>query len=147
MATVRPLISADKDAWTRLWRGYVAFYQADVSDAATAHTWDRLKDADGPVVGLVAEDADGVVVGFVNCILHASTWTAQPVCYLQDLFVDEQARGHGAGRALIDAVAARAKAEDWYRVYWLTQSDNATARALYDKIAPATGWVRYDYPL
>ncbi|MBV8915705.1 MAG: GNAT family N-acetyltransferase, partial [Acetobacteraceae bacterium] len=55
--------------------------------------------------------------------------------------------GKGAGRSLIAAVAERARAEGSTRLYWLTQEQNATARALYDKVAKHSGFIRYEYPL
>jgi GNAT superfamily N-acetyltransferase len=64
-------------------------------------------------------------------------------CYLQDLFVAETARGLGLGRALIEAVCDKARAEGASRVYWLTQEGNATARALYDKLAERSGFIQY----
>jgi GNAT superfamily N-acetyltransferase len=41
--------------------------------------------------------------------------------YLQDLFVADSARGLGLGRALIEAVYEKAKADGCSRVHWLTQ--------------------------
>ena len=66
---------------------------------------------------------------------------------LSRYFVDPEARGSGTGRALIEHVrewAARSGAE---KVYWLTQSHNATARALYDRVAVSTGFVHYEIEL
>jgi GNAT superfamily N-acetyltransferase len=60
------------------------------------------------------------------------------------LFVDPAARGQGAGRLLIETLVDKAKNAGWFRVYWMTHKDNATARTLYDKLAVATDWVRYD---
>src|SRR6202011_4715776 len=68
-------------------------------------------------------------------------------CYLQDLFVDEDARGRGAARALIERVAQAARDHGATRYYWHTQEDNAQARALYDQVARFTGFIRYQYPL
>lgn len=143
---VRDLAATDRESWLSLWRGYIAFYKANVPDAATEATWRRLLDPASPMFGLVAEHGRGQVVGLVNCVLHLNTWTARPVCYLEDLFVVPAARGQGAARALIEAVAGRMRAENWHRVYWMTKTDNAVARTLYDKIAPVTDWVRYDIP-
>lgn len=140
---IRPLESRDEVRWRTLWDGYVEFYQASVTADVTDFTWARLLDADCPVFGLVAEQG-GEVVGIVNGVLHENLWAARPVCYLEDLFVDPQARGNGAGKALIDAVVARAQAENWHRVYWRTAADNAQAQALYDKLAKRTGWVTYE---
>ncbi|HVK81374.1 MAG TPA: GNAT family N-acetyltransferase, partial [Verrucomicrobiae bacterium] len=64
----------------------------------------------------------------------------------EDLFVSADARGAGVGRALIEAVYARADANDWGRVYWLTQDTNTTARKLYDQVAKNSGFIQYRRP-
>jgi GNAT superfamily N-acetyltransferase len=69
------------------------------------------------------------------------------VCYLQDLFVDASVRGRGAGRALIERVAAAARERDCLRLYWTTKEDNAAARLLYDRLARFNGFIRYDFAL
>jgi GNAT superfamily N-acetyltransferase len=73
-------------------------------------------------------------------------WSAD-ACYLQDLFVDETARGQGAASALIERVAEVARDRGAARLYWTTKQDNARARSLYDKVARFHGFIRYDYPL
>ena len=143
---VRDLAATDKESWLALWRGYITFYGANVPEAVTETTWRRLLDPASPMFSLVAEHRKGEVIGIVNCVLHLNTWTTRQVCYLEDLFVAPAARGKGAGRALIEAVGERMLAGNWFRVYWMTKTDNATARTLYDKITPVTGWVRYDIP-
>ena len=140
---VRDVTAADEAPWRVLWGDYIEFYKADVADDVTDATWARLLDAQSPLFGLVAQ-LNGDVVGMVNCVLHANTWATQPVCYLEDLFTAEPSRGHGAGRAMINAVTARAQAENWLRVYWRTAADNTTAQTLYDKLAKRTDWVTYE---
>ena len=141
---VSPLVAADRAAWQPLAEGYKAFYatptRMDEYDAA----WARLM-ASTAVHGLGAR-IDGRLVGIVHYLFHASTW-AERVCYLQDLYTDEAARGRGVARALIDAVAREARDAGATRLYWLTQSHNATARALYDRVAEHRGFIRYDYPV
>jgi GNAT superfamily N-acetyltransferase len=80
-------------------------------------------------------------------VLHPHSWSAQLVCYLEDLFVAPDARGSGTAQALIDALAARGRAEGWRRLYWHTHENNYRARALYDRVTPRTDYVRYDIPL
>jgi len=144
--TIRDLEPGDEGRWRSLWRGYCDFYEKVLPDSVSDVTWRRLLD-DGQeaMFGLVACGDDGVV-GMVNCVVHPVTWGAAPVCYLEDLFVDPAARKLGAGRALIEAVCERARANGWHRVYWRTKSDNATARALYDKVGDLTEWVIYEVP-
>ena len=139
---VRPLIQQDREAWLTLWRAYLDFYGASVPDDVTALTWDRLNDPIESMFGLVAEH-EGAVIGFAICVLHRSTWARQHYCYLEDLYVGEDVRGLGAGRALIEAVYARADELGAERVYWVTQETNATARVLYDAVAKRTGFVQY----
>ena len=69
------------------------------------------------------------------------------VCGSADLWVNPSARRVGTGRTLIDALVVRGKEQDWRRLYWHTETDNVTARALYDRIARATNYVRYDIVL
>ena len=64
-------------------------------------------------------------------------------CYLEDLFVSPDARGLGAGRALIEAVYAAADAAGADQVYWLTAHSNETARKLYDRVGRLTPFVKY----
>jgi GNAT superfamily N-acetyltransferase len=62
---------------------------------------------------------------------------------LQDLFVADDVRKLGLGRALIEAVEQVARATGASRVYWLTHESNAVARALYDKLSESHGFIQY----
>lgn len=140
--TIRPLTAADHDAWLPLWQGYQAFYETAIAPEVTAVTWARLLDPVEPMHALGAE-ADGRLVGITHYLFHRSTWTMGDYCYLQDLFVAPEVRGSGAGRALIEGVAAAAQGAGASRVYWLTAEDNHDARALYDKVARYSGFIQY----
>lgn len=82
-------------------------------------------------------------LGLVHFLFHPHCWRAGDVCYLQDLFVAAEARGAGAGRALIEAVYAEADRRGAEDVYWMTQTSNATARRLYDRIGAPTAFMKY----
>jgi GNAT superfamily N-acetyltransferase len=142
--TVRDLTQADRSEWEKLWAGYLEFYKSSVASTITDTTFARLLDASEPMFALVAEDADTHdLVGLVHCVVHRGTWSIDNLCYLEDLFTAERARGKGIGRALIEAVYARAGALDCSRVYWLTHETNATARKLYDQLATNAGFIQY----
>lgn len=132
----------DEAAWRRLWDGYVEFYESQVSDEATAGTWARLLDPSSDMFCRLAE-LNGAVVGFTVSVLHPSSWTLTPTCYLEDLFVDPKARGHGLGRALIDDLVSLGRDKGWSRLYWHTKQSNDTARRLYDRYGKADDFVRY----
>ena len=134
----------DRGPWEALARGYKDFYNTPTSDAEYETTWERLLSQDG-VFALVAK-VDGELVGIAHFLFHTAVW-ARKVSYLQDLFTMPSARGKGVARALIEAVAASAREQGATRYYWMTQADNAVARALYDKVAAHHGFIRYDFPL
>jgi GNAT superfamily N-acetyltransferase len=139
---VRPLALKDRAAWGVLWRGYLDFYDAALSEAQYELTWARLNDPEEPLFGYLA-DFQGAPVGLVHMIFHRSAWLDGPSCYLQDLFADPHTRGQGVGRALIEHVYDVARASGSGRVHWLTKHDNATARLLYDRIASESKFVQY----
>lgn len=138
----RPAEPRDEACWRRLWAGYLRFYRADVSETVTAGTWARLMDPDSTMSCLLAE-SDGAVIGMCNYLFHANTWSLDPACYLQDLYVDPEARGSGAARALIEACEDAARAAGAFRLYWLTQEYNAPARSLYDTVTPRSSFIVY----
>lgn len=139
---LRPPTPADRAAWDRLWQGYQRFYKVAIAEAVSDLTWDRLHDAAEPMHAMLAWQG-ARAVGMVHWIFHRSTWTAGPYCYLQDLYVDEDVRGSGAGRALIAYVRAEAEAAGASRLYWLTHETNTGAMKLYDKVAERSGFVQY----
>ena len=145
-AIIRPVRREDYGAWLPLWTGYNAFYgrsgSTALQDEITAATWARFFDAYEPMHALVAEEG-AELLGLVHFLFHRSTTSIQPVCYLQDLFTAPAARGKGTGRALIEAVYARAAAAGSPRVYWQTQQTNETARRLYDQVAENSGFIVY----
>ncbi|MFM2356540.1 MAG: hypothetical protein RLZZ528_2276 [Pseudomonadota bacterium] len=144
--TIRPVTCEDEPVWRQLWSDYLAFYNTALPAAVYAQTFRRMVERDHPgPYGLLAE-RDGVVVGLVHYLFHRSGWKIEDVCYLQDLFVAPEARGTGAGRALIEAVYAEADRAGAPSVYWLTQEFNYAGRMLYDRVGVKSPFIRYGRP-
>ncbi len=140
---VRALTRADRDVWAALWTEYLAFYQSTVPAAVYDTTFERLLGEDPRDFNALVYELDGTPVGLVHYLFHRHAWKIEEVCYLQDLYVSPDARGTGAGRALIEAVYAAADTAQSPSVYWLTQDFNATARQLYDRIGSLTPFIKY----
>jgi GNAT superfamily N-acetyltransferase len=73
--------------------------------------------------GHVATDPDDVPLGFALWFLNFSTWEGVHGIYLEDLYVRPQARGSGAGRALLATLAAVCvergyRRLDWWVLHW-----------------------------
>jgi len=139
---IRALRADERAAWEPLWLGYLEFYKTAVPAATTDTTWRRFHDDAEPMYVLGAY-VDGKLTGIVHFLYHRSCWTTGDYCYLQDLFVTKDARGHGVGRKLIEAVYEKAKAAGASRVHWLTQFENARAQILYDDVADRSGFMQY----
>ena len=141
---VRPLTKLDEPEWRRLWSAYLKFYETEVGEEVYQTTFARLLSGDGHEFhGLIAE-VGGRPVGLTHYLFHRHAWKVENVCYLQDLYADAEVRGHGVGRALIEAVYDRADAAGAPAVYWLTQDFNHSARRLYDRIGTLTPFIRYN---
>lgn len=141
---IRPLEQSDHADWRRLWTAYLEFYKATVPEEIYRTTWERLFTAgEFEPKGFIAR-LDGKAVGLTHYLYHRSCWSLVDNCYLQDLFTDEAARGHGVGAALIEAVRQEAAKIGVTNVYWMTHETNATARKLYDRVARRTGFIEYD---
>lgn len=139
---VRTPTPADRDAWETLFAGYQKFYRANVPGNIVDQTWHKILNPDDVVCGLVAE-RNGDLIGLTHYLYHASTWSDQPSCYLEDLFVDRAARGSGAAKMLIEGVEAAARDYGAFRLYWHTQQYNGAARSLYDTLATPSSFMVY----
>ncbi|WP_394210663.1 GNAT family N-acetyltransferase [Psychrobacter piscatorii] len=139
---IKPLTLADHDLWAHLWQNYLTFYETHLPSSTTDTTWRNLLDDDVSVYGFGAWRED-VLVGITHVVLHRNTWNTNECCYLEDLYVADNIRGQGVGRALIEHVYFFAKDKDCNRVYWTTQESNVAARKLYDVIATQTDMIQY----
>jgi GNAT superfamily N-acetyltransferase len=140
LLTIDRFRPSDRAAWERLFRGYIGFYQRTLPDEEYDRAWQRFQ-ADTEIHGRGAREDQGLV-GIAHFLVHAHT-NAADVCYLQDLFTDPSARGHGVGRALIDAVAEWAHEQGCSQLYGRTHHSNTIARALYDRVAEHRGFIVY----
>ena len=99
----------------------------------------------GVLVALDGEDAGGRVVGFALWFRTFSTWTGKPGLYLEDLFVEPDARGDGHGRDLLAALAALAVERGYRRLDWWVLDWNAPAIGFYRRLGATAmdEWTTY----
>jgi GNAT superfamily N-acetyltransferase len=94
--------------------------------------------------GHVAVDADDEPFGFALWFLNFSTWEGVHGIYLEDLFVRPQARGSGAGRALLATLASICVERGYRRLDWWVLHWNP-AREFYASIGASAmdEWIPY----
>ena len=139
---IKGIDQSDFDTWLPLWKDYQRFYEVDIPESVTLKAWARLLDPVEPMHAALAIVGDQAL-GLVHWVYHRSTWTTGDCCYLQDLFVAEDARASGVGPALIRHAYADARCRGAFRVCWLTHESNHKAVHLYDRIADRSGHIQY----
>jgi ribosomal protein S18 acetylase RimI-like enzyme len=141
---VRPVTAHDHDRWRELYAAYARFYDVSQTDEQAERTWGWLLDPAHEVEGLVVADEAGRVAGLAHVRPFARPLMGSTGGFLDDLHVDEQARGTGAVDALLAALRERALERGWSVVRWITADDNYRARGKYDQVAVRTAWITYD---
>jgi ribosomal protein S18 acetylase RimI-like enzyme len=92
---------------------------------------ERLIEDPGTVYLLGSADADGPPAGVAQLRFRHGIWWAATDCELEDLFVREDARGRGLGRALVAAALDVARERGCRRIQLDANEDNTAAQALY----------------
>ena len=113
----------------------LALYERE-PDAAIATESDLLRDGFGltPAFQVLIAEVDGAPVGFALYFFSYSTWRGRRCLYLEDLFVQPEARGRGAGLALMRALAREAVASDCARFCWQVLDWNEPSIVFYEKL-------------
>lgn len=85
---------------------------------------------------------DGAPVGFVLWFYNYSTFRGRAGIYVEDLFVRPEARGLGAGKALLRRLAQRCVDAELGRLEWAVLNWNAPSIAFYDSLGASakTEW-------
>jgi GNAT superfamily N-acetyltransferase len=97
---------------------------------------------------LLGARAGGRFAGYACLYWHFSSLAAAESVLMNDLFVAEESRGEGVGRALIEASAAVARERGAVHLEWSTAPDNLTAQRLYDATgATRSEWFEYELAL
>ena len=146
---VEPATTDDLDALLPLMRGYCDFYEAAPPDEGLERMARALIATEEPEgMLLVARGDDGAPIGFAAVGWKWSSLRAARVAVLEDLFVHPDARRTGAGRALIESCAERARSHGAPCMLWMTAHDNTRAQSVYDSLG-ATGesWLEYELEL
>ena len=87
-----------------------------------------------PAAEVVIAELDTVPVGFALFFRNFSTFLGRPGLFLEDLYVQPQARGRGVGRALLVHLAGLAVARGAGRLDWNVLDWNEPAIAFYRKL-------------
>ncbi|WBB74682.1 GNAT family N-acetyltransferase [Micromonospora sp. WMMD1128] len=143
--TIRPVRPEDVPAVVAMVHELAAYERAPEQCHLTAEQLDAALFGPEPALfGHVAVDAADEPVGFALWFLNFSTWAGVHGIYLEDLYVRPDARGTGAGRLLLAALAAICVERGYQRLEWWMINWNPAAR-FYAAIGatPMDEWTPY----
>lgn len=133
--TISRATVSDIDDLVPLVELYRAFYKQPANDKTHQYVTDRLTRNEAVV--FIAR-LDGVAVGFTMIYPTYSTVALAPIWLLNDLYVDESARGNGIATQLMETAEQGARDAGAARIWLRTAHDNTPAQALYE----GRGWAQ-----
>ena len=142
---VRDATSNDAATILRFIRELAIYEKAEQEVEATLDTLIGSVFGQGSVTHALISERDGEPIGFALYFFSYSTWQAKNGLYLEDLYVTPEARGTGAGKALLKRLAAIAVEKGCGRFEWSVLDWNEPSIRVYESIGaePMKEWVRY----
>jgi GNAT superfamily N-acetyltransferase len=140
---------SDLDDLLPLMRAYCDFYSVSPSDEDLIGMSRALvDDPEHEGLQLIARGVDGAAAGFASLFWTWDTTTGGRIAVMNDLYVDSQARGHGAGTELIEACRTQARRRGARRLAWQTALDNTRAQSVYERLGGERAqWLDYSLPV
>jgi Predicted acetyltransferase len=144
---IRPAREEELEELLPLMRAYCDFYESTPTDEGVlAMARKLITDPSQGTVFIARED--GRAIGFATLDWKWSMLKGARIGYLEDLFVDPEARGRGTADALIRVCADRCRELGMPALEWLTAPDNHRAQKVYKRTgAESDTYVEYDLEL
>jgi ribosomal protein S18 acetylase RimI-like enzyme len=132
---VWPASAQDVEAVSSLIAGFRSWWGKDEP------TLEQIRETVGVLLGdpnteflLGAPDGESAPAGVCQLRYRLSVWTGADDCWLEDLYVNDGARGTGLGRALVTAATERAAARGCRRMELDVNEQNTAALAFYEQL-------------
>jgi GNAT superfamily N-acetyltransferase len=144
---IRPARTEEIEEMLPLIRAYCEFYETEPDDDGLRRMFETLITDPSQGAVFIAR-YQGRAVGFATLDWKWSSLKAARIGYLEDLFVDPEARGLGIADALIEVCAERCRELGMPAMDWLTAPDNHRAQQVYNRTgAEAETYLEYDLKL
>lgn len=142
MINISPATSEDSATILRLIKALAEYEKLShevVADEKTLSSWLFCT---APKAHALIVELDGKVIGFALYFYNFSTFLGRPGIYIEDVFIEPEYRGKGAGKAVFQYLAAKAVAEGCGRLEWWVLNWNEPALNFYHSIGakPMDEW-------
>ncbi|WP_395373169.1 GNAT family N-acetyltransferase [Marinicella sp. W31] len=145
MIMIRAAQKQDTPVILQFIKDLAAYEKAADEVVADVAQIERSLFSDAPKAFALIAEEDNQAIGFAVYFFSYSTWLGQYGLYLEDLYVTPEARGHGAGLALMKKLADIAVNNQCSRFEWSVLDWNDPAIQFYKSIGaePKSEWVGY----
>jgi GNAT superfamily N-acetyltransferase len=151
---IRPATREDVSRVYALMRGLAVYEKLEHAFVATEADLERAlfgDDAPGgapsarPVADALLATLDGAPIGYALYFTTYSSFLGKPGVWLEDLFVVPEARGQGAGLALLARLARVVVERGGGRLEWVVLDWNESAIGFYRGLGarPMDDWITY----
>ena len=130
---VRPIRRSELEGVLPLVAGYQRYYGAEPDVGRNRAFFSRFLDP-SDVGLLLGAWVNADLAGFATLYWFFSSTKAADSVLMNDLFVQEDVRGAGIGRALIQRAIAEARRRGAAHLEWYTSPSNLVAQRLYDSL-------------
>ncbi|MHC9418975.1 GNAT family N-acetyltransferase [Sphingomonas citri] len=140
--SIRPATPADVPTMLRFVRELATYEREPDAVLATEPMMAEALFGSDPAAAALIAERDGEAIGFALYFFTYSTWTGRRGLWLEDLYVTTEARGSGAGAALLRALAGVALDRNCARFEWTVLDWNTPAIDFYRAkgAAPLDQW-------
>ncbi|MBB3348271.1 GNAT family N-acetyltransferase [Sphingomonas sp. BK069] len=129
--SIRPATPADVPTMLRFVRELATYEREPDAVAATEPMMAEALFGGDPAAAALIAEREGEAIGFALYFFTYSTWTGRRGLWLEDLYVTPEARGSGAGAALLRALAGVALDRGCARFEWTVLDWNTPAIDFY----------------
>ncbi|RXI98591.1 GNAT family N-acetyltransferase [Anaerobacillus alkaliphilus] len=143
---IRQVVKEDAKDLVQLMKNYIVdFYQKPEP---------KEEDVEALIHRLIMEPSSGIqfvaekeekLVGFATLYFSFSTLQLKKVAILNDMFINEDARGEKIGEQLFQTSLSYIRENDFAYMTWETAKDNLIAQSLYNKMGgKISEWLVYE---
>lgn len=143
--TIRPATIDDVDQILQFVIDLAIYEKEEDAVVATSNHFKNALFCDNPQAHCLMAERNGKPIGFALYFFSFSTWLGQHGIYLEDLYVSPEARGSGAGKALLKELAKIAVSKNLGRVEWSVLDWNEPSIKFYQAMGAEAkdGWTVY----
>ena len=131
MLTIEPMTADDWPDVRRIYAEGIA--TGDATLEREPPDWSHFDHSHPPECRLVARDASGAIVGWTALGGYSSRKVYSGVAW-ESIYVAEDARGHGVGRALLEALIPASESAGYWTLFAGVLAENSHSLALHQRV-------------